>query len=63
VTHATPDDTTDPVALVEGLDEDAIRAALARLGRQSDALRVLLRAALARRRRHDPERQEEPCAS
>jgi hypothetical protein len=41
----------DPVALVDRLDPDAIRTRLADLDRQSRALRVLLRAAVARSRR------------
>jgi hypothetical protein len=42
--------TTDTLAIVERLDPDAIRSALADLDRRSQALRVLLRAAVARRR-------------
>jgi hypothetical protein len=42
---------TDAVALIERLDPDAIRNRLAELDRQSRALRVLLRSALARQRR------------
>jgi hypothetical protein len=44
---ATP---LDPVTLVDGLDPDAIRKQLDDLDRQSSALRVLLRAAIARKR-------------
>ncbi|HEX5271457.1 MAG TPA: hypothetical protein VFW33_13265 [Gemmataceae bacterium] len=40
----------DPVAMVDSLEPDAIRARLADLDRQSRALRVLLRAAVARER-------------
>ena len=42
--------TIDPVALVDGLEPDAIRWRIAELDRQSRALRVLLRAAVARER-------------
>jgi hypothetical protein len=42
--------TIDPVALVDGLEPDAIRSRIAELDRQSRALRVLLRAAVARER-------------
>jgi hypothetical protein len=47
-THTT---IPDPVALVDQLEPDALRAQLAELDRQSRALRVLLRAAIARERR------------
>jgi hypothetical protein len=47
-THTT---APDPVALVDQLEPDAIRTRLAELDRQSRALRVLLRAAVARERR------------
>jgi hypothetical protein len=50
-THSPSD--PDLVAVVESLDEDAIRAELDRLDRRSDALKVLLRAARARRRREE----------
>ncbi len=46
--------TADPVALVDALEPDAIRSRLADLDRQSRALRVLLRAAIARERRERP---------
>jgi hypothetical protein len=49
--HPTP---TDPTALVESLDAEAIRARLADLDRQARALRVLLRAARARQRDRGP---------
>jgi hypothetical protein len=39
----------DPVALVDALDPDAIAARLDEIDRESKALRVLLRAARARR--------------
>jgi hypothetical protein len=42
---------TDAVALIESLDARTIRARLAELDRQSRALRVLLRSALARQRK------------
>jgi hypothetical protein len=42
--------STDPIAFVDELDPDVIRERLDDLDRQSRALRVLLRAALARRR-------------
>jgi hypothetical protein len=48
----------DPVALVDGLDAAAIRARIAELERQGRALRVLLRAAVARERRRRPVPQE-----
>jgi hypothetical protein len=41
---------TDPITLVDELDPDVIRARLTELDRQTQALRVLLRAALARQR-------------
>jgi hypothetical protein len=41
---------TDPVGLVDQLEPDLIRDRLADLDRQSRALRVLLRAAIARER-------------
>jgi hypothetical protein len=44
----------DPVALVDALEPAAIRARIADLERQSRALRVLLRAAVARERRARP---------
>jgi hypothetical protein len=40
----------DPAALIEALDPDLIRDRLAELDRQSRALRVLLRTAVARQR-------------
>jgi hypothetical protein len=46
--------TTDPVALVDALEPDVIRERIADLDRQSRALRVLLRAAVARERRVRP---------
>ena len=52
----------DAVALIESLDPEAIRNRLAELDRQSRALRVLLRSAMARQhaasRRHAPLPQE-----
>jgi hypothetical protein len=44
---------TDPAALIESLDPDAIREELAELDRRSRALRVLLRSAVARQRAAD----------
>ncbi len=44
-------ENTDPIALVDQLDPEAIEAKLAELARQRDALRVLLKAARARDRR------------
>jgi hypothetical protein len=41
---------TDPVAMIDQLEPDAIRQRIADLDRQSRALRVLLRAAIARER-------------
>jgi hypothetical protein len=41
---------TDPATLIEQLDAEAIRARLAEMDRQSRALRVLLRSAVARQR-------------
>lgn len=43
-------DTIDPATLVESLDPETIRARLVALHDQQKALRVLLRAANARRR-------------
>ena len=43
--------TTEPVALVDQLQPDAIRARLVERDRQARALRVLPRAAVARERR------------
>jgi hypothetical protein len=40
----------DPITVVESLNPDSLREQLAALDRQQSALRVLLRAALARRR-------------
>lgn len=40
----------DPAAMIEALDPETIRDHLIELDRQSRALRVLLRAAIARRR-------------
>lgn len=42
--------TADATTIVESLDADAIRQRLEQLGREQDALRVLLRAARARQR-------------
>jgi hypothetical protein len=53
----TPTLPTDAASLIEQLDTQAIRDRLAELDRQSRALRVLLRSALARQRaapRHGP---------
>ena len=44
------DMNADPVAMVDQLEPDVIRARLVELDRQSRALRVLLRAAVARER-------------
>jgi hypothetical protein len=44
------DAIADPVTLVDRLEPDAIRERLVELDRQSRALRVLLRAAVARER-------------
>lgn len=41
-------DTTDPIALLERLDPDAIAARLEEIEREGKALRVLLRSARAR---------------
>jgi hypothetical protein len=40
----------NPVSLVENLDPEAIRTELDELAKREDALRVLLRAAVARKR-------------
>jgi hypothetical protein len=40
----------DPIAVIDSLDVDAIRGRLTDLRQQEDALRILLRAALARQR-------------
>ena len=63
MTTAPP--STDPAAIVDALDPEAIRAQLADLDRRADALRVLLRAALARRRPRyaAPRREEATCAA
>lgn len=50
----------DPAELIESLDPDAIRERLMRLHRQDKALRVLLRAAIARRRYERPTAEEAP---
>jgi len=46
-----PPTTTDPIALVHGLDGEAIRARLDALDQERDALLVLLRATRARERK------------
>src|SRR5262249_36576894 len=55
-----PREQPDPVAVLDGLDPDVIRAELSQLERRADALRVLLRAqrfhATARRRRGEAAR-------
>jgi hypothetical protein len=61
-------DTTDPVELVEKLDPEEIRNRLLDLYNQQNALRVLLRAAVARqrkqgRRRATPDREVADAAS
>jgi hypothetical protein len=43
-------DTTNPIAILNELDPEAIQARIDDLGRQQDALRILLRAARARRK-------------
>jgi hypothetical protein len=53
---------TDPVAIIDTLDADAIAERLEQLDRERDALRVLLRSARARqraaaRRQPAPERE------
>ncbi len=45
---------TDPVALVNSLDADAIRERLDAISREQEALRVLLRAALRVRKDDGP---------
>jgi hypothetical protein len=45
----------DPLTLIDQLDPEVIEAQLAELGRQRDALRVLLKAARARDKRPAPE--------
>ncbi len=47
------DATTDPVNLVDNLDPDALRQRLRELERQQRAVRVLLRAAVAREKKLD----------
>jgi hypothetical protein len=54
--------TTDPAALVDSLDAEAIRERLDVLERQAKALRVLLRAALARERNQGDKKQTEEVA-
>jgi hypothetical protein len=46
--------TLDPIVVVDAIDPDAIRSELAEIGRRAAALRVLLRAACARRPRSRP---------
>jgi hypothetical protein len=53
---------TDPVALVDSLQPDAIRGRLAELERQSRALRVLLRTAVARERQVTKHAQQRPAS-
>jgi hypothetical protein len=48
-----------PHELVESLDPDAIRLRLEELEKERDALRVLMRAALARGRRQPPATRKE----
>lgn len=45
--------SNDPTELIASLDPEAIRSRLAELNAEESALRVLLRAALARRRDQD----------
>jgi hypothetical protein len=47
-----------PLAIIEALDVDAIRAQIEELDRQAAALRVLLRAALARHRENRRQQRE-----
>ena len=49
MSSATPT-TNDPVALVDSLEPKALRSRIEELDRQTRALRVLLRAAIARER-------------
>ena len=53
---------TDPIAIVDSLDPDDIRERLRDLDRQADALRVLLRSAVARRAAAERHRPEPPGA-
>jgi hypothetical protein len=43
--------STDPVALVESLEPGVLRTRIAELDRQARALKILLRAAVAREKR------------
>ena len=56
------DAINDPVALVDSLQPDAIRGRLAELERQSRALRVLLRSAVARERQVVKHTQQRPAS-
>lgn len=51
--------TSTPTAIVNSLNPDEIRERLDELDREASALRVLLRAAIARQR---PSRQQEPAS-
>jgi hypothetical protein len=58
---ATPTALPDPVAFVDSLNVERLRAKLVELDRQMAATKLLLRAALARRRaemRERPNRKE-----
>jgi hypothetical protein len=52
---------TDPTTLIESLDVEELRAELHALERRQSALRVLLRAALARQRDDDRQRRTKPA--
>jgi hypothetical protein len=52
-----------PHELVENLDAAAIRFRLEELDKERDALRILLRAAMARDRRQPPAARKEEAAS
>jgi len=56
--HAT---TPDPAAIIQALDSRAIRAQLDRIYADERALRVLLRAAIARERYEPDRREAAPC--
>jgi hypothetical protein len=57
------DSLSTPIDLIDKLDPDAIREKLADLERQATALRILLRAALARRQGIQRRRPAQPATA
>jgi hypothetical protein len=53
-------DTVDPVSVIDSLDPNELRERLHELDRQQPALRVLLRAALARQRDREQDSKRSP---